>query len=199
MTVVAAPGRRAHWGRRLLGGAALVALLVGAGVIRDTAPTDAEWQGPMEVRGEVAEELTGRNIRATVHGATVAAVATTEEWTGETPGRWIAVETSVEAVETEVGALLGTAELLIDGDRYGASVRPGSDSLEGLPLSLGVPTTGVLLFEVPESVLTEDAELRLAVGSDPRLDSMLVIPLTLRDLEVVDTYRFDRPSWGAAG
>ncbi|MGD8166582.1 hypothetical protein ACEXOS_005110 [Herbiconiux sp. P16] len=197
----AAPARTPWW-RHALNAAALVAVLVVAGIVSHTAPTEAFWQAPIPVTGVLGEPVTGRNIQATVTGVRAAdSVTASTGWTGETTGVWVVVDASVEAVVTDSGALLGTAQLQI-GDRvYSASERPDYGTIAQKSLYTGIPSTGPLMFEVPRDILSEasakDAQIQLAVDSDPRVDSLVVVPVDLTALEIEPSIETDEPEWGA--
>ena len=117
--VPAAP--KPPWWRHALNGLALVAILVLAGVVSHTTPTDAVWQGPIPVAGEIGEPVSGRNITATVTGVRAAHEVTAGTgWTGETTGVWVVVDASVSSVVTDYGTLLGTARLAV-GDTFASA------------------------------------------------------------------------------
>src|SRR5690606_34566059 len=83
----ATPRARTPWRARLAAAGGVVVLLAVAAFVQQTTPTEAEWQAPMEVHGEIGETLTGRNIEATVHGVQVVRdLADADGWTGETNG-----------------------------------------------------------------------------------------------------------------
>jgi hypothetical protein len=193
---------RTPWWRHVLNAAALVAVLVVARIVSHTAPSEAFWQAPIPVSGVVGEEVTGRNIQATVTQVRAAdSVTASTGWTGETTGVWVVVDASVAAVVTDYGALLGTAQLQI-GDRvYSASERPDYGTIARKSLYTGIPSTGPLMFEVPRDILSEaaakDAQIQLAVDSDPRVDSLVVVPVDLTALEVEPSIETGEPEWGA--
>lgn len=188
-------------GRHILNGALLVVFLSAAGVVLHTAPTDAQWQAPIPVAGEVGQTLTGRNIEATVSDIRIAdSVTASNGWSGETTGAWVVVDASVEAVVTDFGVSLGTAQLQIGDTLYAASERPDDGSIEGTVLSVGLPQTGPLLFEVPRAALegedAQSAELQLAANNDPRTDSMIVVPVDLAAIAHEEAITTDAPVWG---
>ncbi|MCS5720108.1 hypothetical protein N1027_18410 [Herbiconiux sp. CPCC 205763] len=197
-----APARRTPWWRHALNALALVAVLVVAGVVSHTAPTEAFWQSPVPVTGALGEPVTGRNIQATVTRVRAAeSVTASTGWTGETTGVWVVVDASVATVVTDYGTLLGTAQLQI-GDRvYSASERPDYGTIAQKSLYTGIPSTGPLMFEVPRDILSDaaarDAQIQLAVDSDPRVDSLVVVPVDLTALPVEPSIETDEPSWGA--
>ena len=192
---------RVPWWRHVLNGAALVAVLVVAGVVAKTAPSEAVWQGPIPVSGEVGEQLTGRNIQATVEQVRVAREVTASTgWTGETSGVWVVVDASVTSVVDDYGVSLRGARLQVGGTLFSASERPDLGTIEGAVLSTGIPNSGPLMFEVPDDVITSEAgthaEVQLALDSDVRVDSMIVVPVDLTALPVEDEIETDAPVWG---
>ncbi|RFA09058.1 hypothetical protein B7R54_07335 [Subtercola boreus] len=187
--------------RHVLNGALLVVFLVVAGIVLHTAPTEEQWQAAIPVTGPVGQTLTGRNIQATVTDVRVAdAVTASNGWSGETSGVWVVVDARVEAVLTDYGVSLGTAQLKIGDTLYGASERPDQATIEGAVLSVGLPQTGPLMFEVPEDAVAGDdargAEIQLAANDDPRTDSMVVVPIDLAALPREASVTTDKPVWG---
>ena len=121
-------------------------------------------------------------------------------WRSGEGSTWVVVDASAAAVTSEISALLGHAALVV-GDRvYLASTRPSGLTLNGASLSIGVPTRGALLFELPADVLGDPAaaaaRLELAVKADPRLDAMLLTPIDLTALPVLPEYVLDDAEWG---
>lgn len=193
---------RSPWWRHLVSAAVLAALLVVAGVVADTAPGESGWQAPIEVGGAIGETLTGRNIEATVLEVRAAdAVTTANGWAGATTGVWIVVDASVAAVVEDEAAPLGYAVLQIGDRSYSASERPGLSTLARASLSTGIPVTGPLLFEVPRDALGSAdgraARLELGISADPRVDSVLVVPVDLTALAVQPQLETDAPVVGA--
>ena len=189
-------------GRRVGNGIGLVAVLAIAWFVTQTTPTDEAWQGPIVVSGEMGEILTGRNIEAVVSDVRVAeAVTASNGWAGPTSGVWVVVDASVAAVVDDVGASLGTAELVINGVTYSASDRPDNGTIARASLSTGIPLTGPLMFEVPrelvESEAASSAAIQLAIKGDPRTDSMLVVGVDLTALPLLPSIDTDDPIWGA--
>jgi hypothetical protein len=184
--------------RRAARGAALVLIVAVASVVLRTAPSEAQWQAPIEVRGQLGDRVEGRNIAATVEDVRIArSVTASTGWIGETTGVWVVVDVQAEAVVTEVGALLATAELVLGEDAYSASTRPGLGTLAGQSLAVGVPREGPLMFEVPSDAVTSavaaDALLRLAIARDPRTDSMLVVPVDLSGVDAEEAVTTSAP------
>lgn len=189
-----------YW-RHLAKGTALLAILSVASVVLHTTPNRDLQQSPMVVSAAVAEPASGRNIRATVHSVGVTeTVAAGNGWAGKTAGIWVVVELSVEAVVDDQGAALGTAILRVGDTTFGASTRPGAATLASVGLATGIPLTGPLMFEVPADVAASaeahGATLELATNSDPRVDSLLVVPVDLAALDVQPTIDVDSPEWG---
>ena len=183
-------------------GIGLVAVLAIAWFVAETTPTDEAWQGPIVVSGDIGETLTGRNIEAVVSEVRVADTVTASNgWAGPTSGVWVVVDASVAAVVDDLGVSLGTAELVINGVTYSASERPDDGTIARAPLSTGIPLTGPLMFEVPrelvESEAASSATIQLAINSDPRADSMLVVGVDLTALPLQPFVDTDDPIWGA--
>lgn len=187
---------RAAW----ISAAALAALLVASGVVAATTPSNAEWERPFAVPASIDERTVGRNIAATVHGAVLSDEVSSSSWTSGEGSLWVLVDASVEAVVTEESTLLGHAVLIIGDRTYAASDRPGGSSLRRAGLAVGIPLRGMLAFELPAGTLDVEAatriELQLAVDSDPRLDSMIVVPLDLTALPHHRAAQLVDPAWG---
>ena len=188
-----------NW-RHVANGAGLVVILVLAGVVAHTTPNDEQQQAPLPVRGQVGETLSGRNIAATVDAVRVAeSVEASNGWAGPTVGVWVVVDASVEANVTESN--FGYARLKVGDVTYSASTRPDRATIAATGLSVGIPWTGPLMFELPRLLVSSDAartaELQLAVDADPRADSMLVMPVDLAAIDIETVVETERPVWGA--
>ena len=186
--------------RHVANGAGLAAILVIAGLVVHTTPTEEQQQAPIPVRGQIGETLTGRNIRATVDDVRVAeSVEASNGWAGPTTGVWVVVDASVEARVAD--ARLAYARLKVGDVTYSASTRPDSATIAETQLSVGIPWTGPLMFELPLTLVSSDAarnaELQFAVDNDPRADSMLVMPVDLYSIDIAEVAETERPVWGA--
>jgi hypothetical protein len=193
--------RSLHW-KHVANGAALAGVLVVAGVVAHTTPDETQQQGPILVRGEIGETLTGRNIRATVDDVRIAdSVTASNGWQGTTTGVWVVVEASAEAVVDDFGAFLGTAVLRIGDTTYSASPRPDQATLATQSLDVGIPRHGSLMFELPRPLVASEAaqtaELQFAENSDTRADSLLVVPIDLAAIDIDDSIETDAVEWGA--
>ncbi|MDO9398502.1 MAG: hypothetical protein Q7T71_18310 [Herbiconiux sp.] len=198
-----APTRVPPW-RHVLNGLALVAILVVAWLVSHSAPSEAMWQSPIPVAGTIGEPAAGRNIEATVLDVRAAeTVSSSTGWVGATTGVWVVVDARVATVVSDYGTPFGTANLVIGDTTYGASDRPDQGTIAGQSLSTGIPLTGPLMFEVPPAKLTGEAArtatIQLAVDSDPRVDSLIVVPVDLTALEVVPEIDTDEPVLGVTG
>ena len=190
-----------NW-RHVANGAGLVVILVIAGFVAHSTPSIAEKQAPIAVRGELGEPVAGRNILATVDAVRVArSVEASNGWAGGTAGVWVVVDASVEARVDGLDPTLGYARLRVGETTFSASTRPGDGSIAERGMTVGIVWTGPLMFELPLDVVSSpaaaNAELQLALDSDPRVDSLLVIPVDLRALDVDESIETDRPVWGA--
>ena len=186
--------------RQVANGAGLVVILVIAGVVAHTTPSEEQQEAAIPVRGQIGETLSGRNIRATVDDVRVAgSVEASNGWAGPTSGVWVVVDASVEARVDS--ATLGYARIKVGDVTYSASTRPDRATIAETGLSVGIPWTGPLMFELPLPLVSGDAarhaELQLAVSDDPRADSMLVMPVDLYSLEIETVVETDQPVWGA--
>jgi hypothetical protein len=194
--------RSAALWRPVAHGAALVGILAVAALVLHTTPDRELQHSPFRVQGSVGEPTSGRNILATVHSATRAeAVTAGNGWAGGTPGVWVVIDLSVQNVVDDVGAGVGTAVLRVGDTRFSASTRPDRATVAGMGLATGIPLSGPLFFELPDDVASSpdaaNAVLEMAANSDPRVDSMLSIPVDLLDDAVLATLDTDFPEWGA--
>lgn len=168
---------------RLLTAAGLAALLVATGAVAATTPSEADWEQPFAVQASIGEPFAGRNIAVTIHGATVTDRVFDDRWSSTPGSLWVVVDASAAVVRTESSALIGRAALVVGDRRYTASTRPDAFMLNGVALSIDVPTRGLLAFELPADALNDvgakRARLELAMNADPRLDSMIVTTIDL--------------------
>ena len=169
------------------------ALLVAAWFVALATPGEDRAQSPFVVAAEMGETATGRNIAATV--IDIRRTAEVREhaggWVAE--GNWVVVDLEVAAVTSEALTRLGHATIEIDGVRYSASDRP--DSLAEVPLSVGIPQSGSLAFELPSELESGHAVLELALRSDTRLDSMIVLPFDVADVSHVARAELRETGW----
>jgi hypothetical protein len=193
--------RGTRW-RHVANGAALVAILSVASFVLHSAPDRELQQSPIAVPGTIGEPVTGRNIRATVNSVAVTKTVTAGNgWSGSTPGVWVVADVSAEAVETDTGATLGTAVLRVGDTTFSASTRPDNATVARVRLATGIALTGPLMFEIPEGLASsaeaDEATLELALNPDPRVDSLLVVPVDLTELPIQESIDADFPEWGA--
>ena len=178
-----------RWATWAIGGALIVAAW---GVALITPPEDA-FERPFPVTVDVGERGEGRNIAITVHDVRRAEAASAGEWTAE--GNWVVVDLDAEAVMSEFGTLLSLATLEVDGRTYAASERP--DSLRRGPLSVGIPRSGSLAFELADDIEPADAVLTFGLDTDPRLDSLIVVPVDLREIDVESDAELQPTEWSS--
>lgn len=153
-----------------------LALLVAAWFAVDITPPLDRGAEPFAVTGEIGEVLEGRNIAARVVSVSVADRVVDEGgWWAE--GTWVVVEAELTATTTEEMAVLSTANLVVDGRTYRASERP--ESARDAILSVGIPVTGSLAFEIPEDLAEGEAVLQLAPAVSPVRDSQLEVRIDL--------------------
>jgi hypothetical protein len=178
--------RWATWGI----GAALVAAAWGVALV--TPAEDAE-EAPFPVTVALGERGAGRNVAVTVTDVRRAEAVTAGDWSAR--GNWLVVDLEAEAVLSEFGALLALATIDLDGRTFRASERPES-MLRG-PLSVGIPRTGSIAFELPEDVGGGAGELRLGETTDERLDSVIVVPVNLDEYPVESEAELQPSGWSS--
>ena len=172
--------------------AAGLGLVVAAWAVAAATPGDELAEEPFRVAASVGERAEGRNIAVTVTDVRAADTVTAANgWTAD--GTWVVVDLEVEAVASEQGTALTLATLTIGDRTYGASERP--ESLARQHLSVGGPRTGSLAFEVAEGALEGDGMLHLGVSADPRLDSLIELPVDLDDLTVESATELVATEW----
>lgn len=128
-------------------------------------PTDVE--GPFPVRGAIGETIDTPMVAVTVKGARVGAQLKLRNTILRTSGQWIMVGAKVTSLK-EPG--MAQANLIINGRTFTPDARSpfGTFTSPAHDLSVGIPQTGVWLFEVPEDAirsLTPTAELQVWVGA----------------------------------
>jgi hypothetical protein len=188
--------------RHGVNGVLLTAILAIAALVLHTTPSREAQQSAIVVPGVVGESVSGRNIRATVHTVAVAeSVTAGTGWAGGTPGIWVVVDLTVEALVDDESTVFGTAVLRVGEVSFSASIRPQRGTVVGQRLVTGVPLNGPLMFEVPADLVAggaaETATLEFATDSDPRADSLLVVPVDLTALDVQPDLEVAFPEWGA--
>lgn len=169
-------------------GAALVAAAWGVAAI---TPTEDSSEDPFPVVIAVGERGAGRNIAITVDDIRRAEIVSADEWSAE--GNWVVVDLDAEAVVSEFGTLLTLATLEVDGRTFSASERP--DSLLKAPLSVGIPQSGSLAFELPADVRGGDGVLTFGLHADSRLDSLIVLDVDLGAIDVEDDAELRMTDW----
>ncbi|MDQ7879233.1 hypothetical protein Q9R08_14685 [Microbacterium sp. QXD-8] len=166
-------------------------LVVVAWLVVLVTPGEEQIQGPMPVIAAIGEEAVGRNIVATVTDVRRTSELRAGDWAAE--GNWVVIDLDVASVTSEDLVTLRHAEVVVDGVRYGASERP--DSLFRQSLSAGVPIGGGLAFELPADLDSGDATLELALSSDRRLDSMIVLGFDLGAVPTAPSDELPETAW----
>lgn len=170
-------------------------LLVAAWLVAFVTPTEVERDAPFVTTMSLGEQSTGRNLSVTIDSVRLARAVHTDEWSADSGTVWVIVDMEAEAVRRDAPALLGGTTLRIGDRTYWASERP--ESLRRYGLSTGIPTGGVLAFEIPESSADENhAVLDLSIGQDARLDSVLRLDIDLAALDVEDDVELAPTNWG---
>ena len=164
-----------------------------AWAILEVLPPEDSGQEPFEVPVTLGEVGEGRALTVTVNDVRFTDEVTTGAW--RMPANWLVVDLAVMATQTETGALLSHAVLVTDRATYRASERP-PETLLREQLYVGVFRAGALAFELPEDI-GASAQLQVALGADPRLDSMITLDLDLGALDRVDSHDIGQVGWVA--
>lgn len=155
--------------------------VVAAWFVALITPSDTAAWAPFVVEARADEPAAGRNLIVAVEDVTRAeAVTAADGWRAE--GSWVVVDISAEAVTDELRARLVTAQLVVDGRAYRATER--RPSMIEQSLSIGVPQTGSVGFELPADA-TGPAVLQFALNADTRADSLIEYRFDLEALPVV--------------
>lgn len=171
------------------------ALVVAAGAVTALTPSDDDLMAPFSVAGAVGDTVVSRTLVASVHGLSFAdELATADGWAAA--GNWLLIDLSVAAPTTEVEAEIGVATLVIDGRVFQASERPRGTLIDA-DLHVGLATSGVLAFELPDGIDTGTAELRLTGEyPTPHLDDVIAVSVRLDGAERVASTGIEEPRWG---
>lgn len=173
------------------------ALVLAAGAVTALTPPEDALLDPFVVRAADDDTVKARTIAATVVDVIRAerVMMTDEEWEAE--GNWVVVELAVSASTTEVGAAIGVASLVIDGQLFQASERPPA-ALVGADLRVGTDTVGMLAFELPDDARPGVGELRLSGRyPTPELDDVIAFTLDLGEATTATTVEIEEPHRGA--
>lgn len=168
-------------------------LIVAAWFVALVTPGTDVAQAPFTATAVLGEEAAGRNITATITDLRRADSVSEHDGSWSADGNWLVVDLDAASVVSERGALLQHAMIEIDGVRYSASERP--DTIAGAPLSAGIPQSGSLAFELPDDLDAGDGVLELAVRSDTRLDSLILLPFDLAEVPRVDDAELVKTGW----
>lgn len=168
-------------------------LLVAAWFVALGTPDRDAATAPFTVTAQLGQEASGRNIAVTVDQVRLATEGVSDGSGWSAGGTWLVVDLSAQATVTEVAANLSYARLHLGADLYQASERPRS--LARSPLAVDIPRSGTLAFEVPPEAVTGRAVLTLGLSVDPRLDSVIELPIDLDTVPREAEIAWERPDW----
>lgn len=171
-------------------------LVLAAGLVSGITPPEDSLTDAFPVHGSADQVVTTRTLVARVVQSSFAERLSDErdEWDAE--GNWLVIEIAASARQSELDAEIGLASLLVDGRVFHASERL-PDSLLRSPLRVGVDTTGLIAFELPASLRSGTAQLRLSAGYfTPSLDDVIMIPIDLEAAERTGTVELTAPKVG---
>lgn len=169
-------------------GAGLV--ILAWGVVQITPDEDAATE-PFVVRAAVGESAVARAFEVSVADPRLGARATDGSWSAD--GTWLVVDVTLAARNSEQGALLRHAELIVDGVSYRASERPAS--IYRQQLAVGIRRSGSLAFELPAGVADRAGMLALGLSDETRLDSLVEVPIDLGALTPEPDVELIRTGW----
>ena len=163
---------------RWLGSVLLFAALLAAAMyLRNHQMDTVAAHQPIDVRGSLGAEASGRNVTGEV-----IAVHRTQSLSVPT-GRRVATDGTFLVVEFEAATLLGPGpiqvDLEVDGTTHTALDVPGGYERERV--NPGIRLRGTAVFEIPTAAANGDAQFRITGSNDPRLDSRLVFEIALAD------------------
>jgi hypothetical protein len=160
-----------------------VALLGGAFLVRATQPTDDQQEAPFVTTAEFGERAEGRDLELEATDAFLADRLTSPDWIGETEGVWLVIDATIGSrfqIATPYATVMA-GEL-----EFSASNRPQDAALNDTLVAAGLPHSGSFVFELPRELIEgPDARhviVRFATALDPRLDSVIDVPLDLSEL-----------------
>ncbi|MFS0734383.1 hypothetical protein ABC304_01025 [Microbacterium sp. 1P10UB] len=168
-----------------------LALLVAAWAVIQITPSDDAAVTPFDVSGAIGDSVSGRAFEASVTDVRLGDRAEADGWSAEST--WVVVDVTAQALLDEQGSLLGHADLIVDGVRYRASERPTSVFRTGL--SVGLPRSGSIAFEVPAGVTERSGVIELGLTEETRLDSVVRVPVDLAELDRSPDVELRRTEW----
>lgn len=155
-----------------------VAVLAAGALLWHSLPVNTEIYAPFDESGRIGQSTKGRALDATVNTVDIGAQAIAQPsgrgWAAT--GTWVVVHSTVTATDSPV---VVNADLLVGPNTY----RPSEQFLTGVGyLQPGIAQQRAWAFDVASDVLAEADSVVLRIwGSDPRLDSRLVIDVALSD------------------
>nr|WP_315267150.1 hypothetical protein [Microbacterium lemovicicum] len=168
-----------------------LALVVAAWAVIQITPSDDAAVTPFEVPGALGSPLSGRAFQASVTDVRLGDRAEAGGWSAE--GTWVVADVTAQALLDEQGSLLGHADLIVDGVRYRASERPPSIFRTGL--SVGLPRSGSIAFEIPADVAQRAGVIELGLSEETRLDSVVRVPVDLAALDRGTDVELRKTEW----
>lgn len=147
--------------------ALVVALLVSSVWVWNRLPYPTDVEGPFAVRGSVGQTIEAPTVSVMAKGARVGAQVKLRNSMLRTNGQWVMVAAKVVSLKEPGRA---QANLIIGGRTFTPDSRSpfGTFTNPVHELVVGIPQTGVWLFEVPEDTLSSKAptgELQVWVGA----------------------------------
>ncbi|WEK12841.1 MAG: hypothetical protein P0Y48_10245 [Candidatus Microbacterium phytovorans] len=191
-----------------------VALLAGAWLVAWITPDgDGGYREPFAVPATIGEPAVARNLGVTIRDLALADRVQSGGWGAD--GTWLVVTLDAWVVQNETEAQIREAFLTVGGRTFRASERPGnyseSASLFRTGLSLDLPRSGAIAFELPDDAVTgrsaETAMLQLAFGNGAvseqsahallLTDAVIELPVNLDTIPRIDVMELPATEWAA--
>jgi hypothetical protein len=171
------------------------AFVAAALVVSVLAPADVQQQQPfVSVIPALGTEVQTQKFSATVSELRLTNRVQTPEWVGATDGVWLVIDMEF-ARRLDTGGIDGSLRI---GERdYVPSARPDTASInDGAIGDAGLPWTGSMLFELPESALSapgaDVATLQLSTG-EVRLAGVLEYTFDFGGIDRTDSITILEP------
>lgn len=144
------------------------------------------------ITGQPGTPVQTRNLVVTVEDVRAAHTVTdAQDWSAD--GTWLVVDLSASAVDTQVAARLGLAELVIGERTFRATERGQTFAEAGLVP--GVARSGSVAFELPSDAIAGPAMLRFSPVAYPNLDGVIEIAIDLDAVRTEDSITLRTTDW----
>ncbi|MBO9194841.1 hypothetical protein J5277_12050 [Rhizobium sp. 16-449-1b] len=160
---------------------AVLAAAVLLAALKETTPSYAVLTGPIGTAGEQSKTVSSRTFSVKVDRVLRAKAIDYEQFGRavdlQSSGVWVVVSAELQALQKTMPVRAATL-VGASGRFYRQSRRAGDapNNLSAKTVQPGLPTTGVLVFELPEDE-TENMKLMLSEQYDPQLEDEIGVSL----------------------